>query len=121
VLKSLEKESRVLPQESFRIVNEHIAGNFVEDAYLYTGSIHVLRDQNKYLVVYAPYSWNRGENAGRALPLDSMADVKEFLETKVKVPHKTMDPALRELDERGGVSIPNVQLKPHDLRRLGLV
>lgn len=63
VLKSLEKQSRVVPQESFRIVNEQIAGNFVEDAYLYTGSIDIIRFENsrgavpdKYSVIYLPYS-----------------------------------------------------------------
>ena len=34
VLRSLEKESKAVPQEAFRVVNEQIAGNFVEDAYV---------------------------------------------------------------------------------------
>lgn len=32
VLKSLEKESKAVPQETFRVINEQIGGNFVEDA-----------------------------------------------------------------------------------------
>ena len=62
VLKALEKESRAVPHETFRVVNASIAGRFVEDAYLYQGSIDILGlasarvgSSNKYSVVYLPY------------------------------------------------------------------
>lgn len=119
VLKSLEKESRTVPNEDFRAVNAPIAGRFVEDAFLYAGFIHVLRDEaGEYVVLYAPHSGRTG--ARPAVVLDSIEDVREFLETKIRIRKETLDSALRELRDRGGVSIPNIQLKPHDLKRLRL-
>lgn len=120
VLKSLERESKSVPQEAFRVVNEQIGGNFVEDAYLYTGSIHVLRDEsdpNEFVVLYAP-SGRKG--AKPAVPLHGIEDVREFLESRIHVRKEVLEPALKELITRGGVSIPNVQLKPHDVKRLRL-
>ena len=63
-LRALEKQSKAMPQESFRVLNASIAGRFVEDAYLYTGSIDIIRlgkfqrtvAADKYSVIYAPYS-----------------------------------------------------------------
>src|SRR5271168_752995 len=45
-LKTLEKESRAVPQETFRVVNEQITGNFVEDAYVYSGSLDIAEFEN---------------------------------------------------------------------------
>ncbi len=122
VLKSLEKISKTVPQEAFRVVNEQIAGTFVEDAYVYTGSIHVIRldesTPDAYWIVYAPYQGRGG--AKPAKHLDGIEEVREFLEKRAHVRRETLDPALKELTERGGVSIPNVKLKPHELKRLGL-
>ena len=122
VLKSLEKLSKTVPQETFRVVNEQIAGTFVEDAYVYTGSIHVMRLEestpDEYWVLYAPYAGRGG--AKPTVHLDGIEHVREFLENKVGVRKEILEPALKELTDRGGVSIPNVQLKPQDLKRLGL-
>jgi hypothetical protein len=126
VLKSLEKESRAVPQESFRIVNEQIAGNFVEDAYLYHGSIDIIRLENsrgvafdKYSVVYLPYS---GGGAVPSRQIDGAENLKEFLESNLLHLRKdVVESALKELSESGSASIPNVQLKTHELRRLGLL
>ena len=126
VLKSLEKQSRVVPQESFRIVNEQIAGNFVEDAYLYTGSIDIIRFENsrgalpdKYSVIYLPYS---GGGAAPSRQIDGAENVREFLEDNLLHLRKdVVELALKELSERGTASIPNVQLKTYELRRLGLL
>lgn len=122
VLKALERESKAVPQEAFRVVNEQIAGNFVEDAYLYTGSIHIVRldeaEPDEYFALYAPLSGRKG--AKPAMPLCGIESVREFLEKKVHIRKEVLEPALEELVRRGGVSIPNVQLKPHDLRRLRL-
>ncbi len=46
VLKALEKESRAIPDEAFRVVNEQIAGNFVEDVYVYSGAIDIQESEN---------------------------------------------------------------------------
>ena len=126
VLKSLEKESRAVPQESFRIVNEQIAGNFVEDAYLYHGSIDIIRLTNsrgaasdKHSVVYLPYS---GGGAVPSRQIDGAENLKGFLESNLLHLRKdVVDSALKELSESGSASIPNVQLKTHELRRLGLL
>jgi len=126
VLKSLEKESRAVPQESFRIVNEQIAGNFVEDAYLYTGSLDIVRFENsrgvvpnRYSVIYLPYS---GGGAVPSRQIDGVEGVKEFLESHLLHLRKdAAESALKELTASGNASIPNVQLKTQELRRLGLL
>jgi len=126
VLKSLEKESRAVPQESFRIVNEQIAGNFVEDAYLYTGSLDIVRFENsrgvvpnRYSVIYLPYS---GGGAVPSRQIDGVEGVKEFLESHLLHLRKdAAESALKELTASGSASIPNVQLKTQELRRLGLL
>jgi len=120
VLKSLERQSKSVPNEDFRSVNAPIAGRFVEDAYLYTGSVHVLKGEppDEYMLVYAPYS---GRSAAKpAVVLESIDDVREFLDKKLRIRKDALESALKELNERGGVSIPNIQLKPHDLKRLRL-
>lgn len=125
VLRSLEKESRAVPQESFRVVNEQIAGNFVEDAYLYTGSIHVVQLEgsrgtvpDRYSVIYAPYSGPGG--AVPSVRLDGIQNLREFLMTKLGIRDDVVESALKELTGKGSISIPNVQLRTQELRRLGL-
>jgi len=122
VLKSLERLSKTVPQETFRVVNEEIAGTFVEDAYVYNGSIHVIRldesTPDAYWILYAPYQGRGG--ARPAEHLDGIEQVRGFLENKVRIRKEVLEPRLKQLMDRGGVSIKNVQLKPQDLRRLGL-
>lgn len=125
VLRSLERESRSVPQEAFRIVNESIAGNFVEDAYLYTGSIHIVQFENsrwvvpeRYSVIYAPYTGPGG--AVPSIRIDGVQNLTEFLTVKLHIDPVALDAALRELLAKGSTSIPNVQLRTQDLRRLGL-
>jgi hypothetical protein len=124
VLKSLEKESRIVPHEDFRVVNAPIAGSFVEDAYVYTGFIHVVRLSNYsadhiiYSVIYAPY-----EGPGGAVPSvkqEGAEKLRHFLKNRLHIGPEWIDSALRNLGERGSASIPNVELKTGDLRRLGL-
>lgn len=121
VLRMLQQESRALGREDYRLVNAPIAGNFVEDAYLYTGFIHILRDdqsgEESYLLVYAP---SLGPKRGRARVLNGIASVRRFLDEEVHLPKKVVESKTKELLERGGVSIPNVPLEPHDLKRLRL-
>ena len=125
VLKSLEKESKAVPQEVFRIVNEQIAGSFVEDAYVYSGSLDILRSEPvrrdaepRFLVVYAPYSGLGG--AVPSVQLDGTEELREFLQRKIGIRKEIVDRALRDLSESGNSAIPNVQLRHHELKRLGL-
>jgi hypothetical protein len=125
VLKALERESRAVPQEAFRVVNESIGGNFVEDAYLYTGSIHIVQFENsrrlspnKYSLVYAPYSGPGG--AVPSLKLDGIESVRDFLVSKLRIHRFAVESAMKELSTTGSTSIPNVQLRRSELKRLGL-
>jgi hypothetical protein len=123
VLKSLEKESRAVPHEVFRVVNAPIAGNFVEDAYLYTGFIHIVRlqgraDQSIYSVIYAPYGGPGGVVPSRKMEGDEA--LRSFLADRLHIDQEWSGLALRSLDERGSASIPNVEFKGGDLKRLGL-
>ncbi|HEX8815471.1 MAG TPA: hypothetical protein VF753_08220 [Terriglobales bacterium] len=124
-LKALQKESRTAPQESFRAVNEEIAGRFVEEAYLYAGSIHIVPLGNTrggapetYSVIYAPYSGPGGAAPSRKF--DGIQNLKAFLMTELSIDRSSVESALTELSGGGSASIPNVQLRPHELRRLRL-
>jgi hypothetical protein len=121
-LKLLQKESRTLPQEAFRVVNQQIAGTFVEDAYVYSGSIDITESENiprgtapsTYFVTYAPYS-GPGDATVRVNGLD---DLKGLLESKLHIPTDVVESTLRELSEKKRSSISNVQLRARELRRL---
>jgi hypothetical protein len=124
VLKSLERESRAVPQEAFKVVNDQIAGNFVEDAYVYTGSLDILQSetarknaQHQYIVIYMPYS---GGGAAPTLRLEGIEGLRDFLEHKVSIRRDVLERTVREIDREGSATIPNVQLKRSELRRLGL-
>jgi hypothetical protein len=123
VLKSLEKESRAVPQEAFRVVNEQIAGNFVEDAYLYTGFIQINKLQTRtnfpvYSVFYAPY-----EGPGGIVPdrrIQGADQLRDFLKNNLHIGEAAVESVLRSLDERGNATVPNVELRNKELKRLGL-
>ena len=121
VLKSLERESRAIPQEAFRVVNEQIAGNFVEDAYVYSGSLDITESENTprgtsstYWVTYAPYS-GPGDSTVVVRGLDSL---RELLLSKLHFSRGVVESALGELSAKKRSSIPNVQLRARDLKRL---
>jgi hypothetical protein len=127
VLKSLERESRAVPHEAFRVVNEQIAGSFVEDAYIYHGSIDIMAltntrgggVSNKYSVIYMPYS---GGGAAPSRQIDGAESLRDFLESKpLRLRRGVMQSTLKELSESGSASISNVQLRTQDLKRLGLL
>jgi hypothetical protein len=123
VLRSLQRESRALGNlghEDYRMVNASIEGSFVEDAYLYTGFLDILRESppgtspEKYLVIYTP-------GTGGSAPLvrvRALDRLRELLERKKG--REATDNALRELAEKGDAVIPNVQIRPAELKRLGL-
>ncbi|MGB7602166.1 MAG: hypothetical protein WBM24_17800 [Candidatus Sulfotelmatobacter sp.] len=120
VLKSLEKESRALPQEAFRVVNEQIGGNFVEDAYVYSGAIDIQVSENiprgspsAYYVTYAPYS-----GPGDATCLVTGLDHLRELLLSLHVKEDFIASAFRELSTKKRSSIPNVRLRARDLKGL---
>lgn len=123
VLQLLEKESRGLGHEDYRLVNASIEGSFVEDAYLYTGFIQINQLQRKtnppvYSVFYAPYDGPGGIVQDVRIPGSDR--LRDFLENNLRIGRAAVAAALRNLDERGSATIPNVELKNKDLRRLGL-
>jgi hypothetical protein len=125
VLKTLERESRVVPQESFRVVNEQIAGNFIEDAYVYHGSIDIVAVENSrgvvpntYSVIYFPYLGPGGAVPSRRI--EGGENLKDFLEVKIRLRKDVVDSAVKELSESGSASVPNLQLRSQELKRLGL-
>ncbi len=127
VIRSLQKESRALEnlgREDYRLVNASIEGSFVEDAYLYTGSIDIIRTneprgnvEGRYSVIYVPGS---GGGVAREVPVQGLGRLRDFLEREIGIYREIVDHAIRDLAENGNAAIPNVQLKPSKLKRLGL-
>lgn len=121
VLRSLQKESQALAnlgREDYRLVNASIEGSFVEDAYLYTGFLDILRvpgsAQERYLVIYTP-------GTGGTAPggqVRELGQIRELIERKKG--REFADSVFRELSEKGDVVVPNMQLKASELKRLGL-
>jgi hypothetical protein len=123
VLKSLERESKAVTQEAFRVVNEQIGGNFVEDAYLYAGSIDIFSEktpgnvEDKYSVIYIP---GFGGGSVPSVQVRGLAQLRDLLERRIRVRTELVDRAVRDLANDGDAAIPNVQLKHSELKRLGL-
>jgi hypothetical protein len=125
VLKTLEKESKAVPHETFRVVNAPIAGAFVEDAYLYHGSLDIIALANpkgthtKYSIIYLPHA---GGGAAPSRQIDGTENLSNFLESKfLRLRRDVVASTIEELSESGNASIPNVQLRTQDLKRLGLL
>jgi hypothetical protein len=119
VLKSLEKESRAITQEAFRVVNEQIAGNFVEDAYVY-GSAIVIESENiprgspsAYYVTYAPYSGS-GDPPWIVTGLDDLRQLLSGLHVDQHVVESIVD----ELSTNKRAFIPNIRLRAQELKLL---
>lgn len=124
VLKALEKQSRAIPQESFRVVNEEIGGNFVEDAYVYGGSVSIVRtgsarpsSREYYSVVYSPRSGPR--SPAPPLRFETMDDVRRFLEEDLRLGKHTSDAELEKLRSQQSTVIP-ISISPAQLKALGL-
>ncbi|MGH9547615.1 MAG: hypothetical protein ACRD23_20580 [Terriglobales bacterium] len=123
-LKLLEKQSKSASHEGFRVVNASIAGRFVEDAYVYTGSIHIVQlrsngtSQEKYSIVYAPY--RRLGGVLRPRKFEGIESIREFLTNKLHIDEFVVAGMLKGLSTKVSASIPNVQLKRSELERLGL-
>jgi hypothetical protein len=123
VLKSLEKESRAVPHEAFRVVNEQIAGNFVEDAYVYGGSIFIVRAVSShpvprefYSVIYSPRSGPRPAAPQLRMTIE---EVRRFLEERLHMDQHTVDLQIAKLRAGQSALIP-VSLTSAQLRTLGL-
>lgn len=114
-LRSLEKESKTTPYEAVRTVNTSIAGRFVEDAYVYSGIYiqefeSIPKGSPTYYVTYAPSSVTWAER--------SLEDLRRFLVSMLHVSPDTVELALKELSAKKSASIPDVQLRARDLKRL---
>jgi len=123
-LKSLERESKSVPQEAFRVVNEQIAGSFVEDAYVYGGSIFIVKAGSSrpdareyYSVMYSPRSGPR--HPGPPLRFEKIDRVRQFLEKGLRLDKRTADLHIAKLRAGQSALIP-VSLIPAQLRTLGL-
>jgi hypothetical protein len=122
VLQSLQKESRALEREDYRLVNASIEGSFVEDAYLYRGFIDITESENirsrraesTYFVTYAPYS-GPGDATVR---VDGVNNLRDLLLSKLHISPNVTESTLSELSAKKAASIPNVQLRARDLKRL---
>ena len=124
-LKVLEKQSKAAPYEAIRTVNASIAGRFVEDAYVYSGSIRIGQlgnsggaTPNRYSLIYVPYSKPRG--APPYLPFEDLESVGQFLLEKLHIDNTVVEAALKEVPTKRSTLIPNVQLSHAELKRLGL-
>ena len=122
ILQSLQKESRALEREDYRLVNASIEGSFIEDAYLYRGFIDITASENirarkaesTYFVTYAPYS-GPGDATVRVEGVDNLRDL---LLSKLHINPNVTESTLNELLAKKAASIPNVQLRARDLKRL---
>jgi hypothetical protein len=122
VLRSLERESKAVPREAFRVVNEQIGADFVEDAYLYTGSIDIYSvksagsAEEKFLVIYIPGSGNGAQRRD----LRGLDRLRDFLEKDIGIDRKSVERAIKDLPTKEHITIPNLTLKHSKLKRLGL-
>jgi len=127
VLRLLQKESRALESlghEDYRQVNASIEGSYVEEAYLYAGSIDILLMEEprggmggKYSVIYCPGS------GGSAVPdrrVQGLGELRNLLDRELGIRSEIVERAIRDLAETGNAAIPNVQLKYSKLKRLRL-
>jgi hypothetical protein len=56
----------------------------------------------------------------RAVPVQGLGRLRDFLEREIGIHREIVDHAIRDLAENGNAAIPNVQLKPPKLKRLRL-
>ena len=73
---------------------------------------------NTYSVIYFPYSGPGGAVPSRRI--EGGENLKDFLEVKIRLRKDVVDSAVKELSESGNASVPNVQLRSQELKRLGL-
>jgi len=123
VLKSLEKESRAVQQETFRVVNEQIAGSFVEDAFVYGGAIFIARagsshpvQREYYSLMYSPRS---GSRPSAPQLRKTIEQVRQFLEEGLRTDKHTVDLQMAKLRAGQSALIP-VSLSPSQWWNLGL-
>jgi hypothetical protein len=124
VLKSLRDQSRSYANETLRALNLPIGDRFVEDAYVYSGSVHIIRlskrseKQPLYSLIYTPYSGPGG--SAPSLRFDGPERLRQFLSKKLLLDSIVVETAVMELTTSGHASIPNIQLSQAELKRLGL-
>jgi hypothetical protein len=125
VLRSLERQSRASAQEQFRVVNAPISGSFVEDVFVYTGSIHIVElhrgspeGQPTFSLVYTPYAGAGG--AAPSVRLKGNGQLRDFLRKRLHIDEDSVESTIRSLENEKKASIPHVELRPTELRTLGL-
>ena len=124
-LKSITGRNRTIPLETVGTLNADVGERFVEDAYLYSGSIHLVEIQKptssthgKYHVVYAPYAGPGG--AAKPRVIEGLEELSRFLQQDVRIDSSSVSEAISHLRKDRWASIPNVVLRNPDLKRLHL-
>ena len=123
--RSITGRNSSIPVETVGSLNADAGERFVEDAYLYSGSIHVVEIRKptsshpgKYQVVYAPYSGPGG--AAKPRVVEGIEELEKFLKEEVQVDAYHVSETVSQLHKQGWASIPNVVLRNPDLKRLHL-
>jgi hypothetical protein len=123
--RSLAGRNKPIPVETIGSLNADVGERFVEDAYLYSGSVHIVEaqkasssSQSKYSVVYAPYAGPGG--AAKPRVIEGLEGLRSFLEENVGVDNSEVVRAMAQVRQNSWASIPNVMLRGPDLKRLGL-
>lgn len=117
VLRSLEKQSRRSPNEGFRVLNALVGDRFIEDAFLYSGSLDIDETAPEaYRVMYTPIP---GGGAVPWLPVHGVDQLRQVLRD-IRVPPSQIDEVLARLRRQGSVSISNLTLTKSELKKLGL-
>jgi len=118
-LRMLEKQSRIVQHDQFSVVNAPIAGNFIEDVYVY-GSAIIIESKNipggspsAYYVTYAPYLGS-GDPTWIVTGLDHL---KQLL-SRLHLNQNVVESVVEELSAKKKAFIPNVRLRAQDLKRL---
>jgi hypothetical protein len=112
--------------QSQQVVNVAVGMEYVRNAYVYVGGsidLHLLKDRgdvetNVYGVLFFPYA-----GPGGAVPVKSiggMEELRRYLQTKLHIREEITNTVLERLRRGKTETIPNVQITPSELKRLGL-
>jgi hypothetical protein len=117
VLKSLERQGKNSPSEGFRALNAAVGDRFIEDVFLYSGSIDI--DEiapHEYRVMYTPIP---GGGSVPWLPVHGIDRLRGLL-ADIRVPRYLIDEALAHLRRQGSIAVPNISLSKSELKKVGL-
>lgn len=101
-------------------------GNYTfDEAYIYGGSIHIVRDtpqrggEPSFRVIFTPYRGSGGAVPSREFYGEAL--LSEFLESDLRVDKYLVNQILFELRSEGATSIPNIHIDTSELRKLRLL